>query len=60
MLNSSKVSVDINNVLLRGCKLCNTKWILGLAIYTGHETKIMKNSFKARAKKSMLEKIMGE
>jgi magnesium-transporting ATPase (P-type) len=30
--------------MLRGCVLKNTKWVYGLVIYTGHETKIMMNS----------------
>ncbi|KAL4478908.1 hypothetical protein ABPG72_019345 [Tetrahymena utriculariae] len=54
-----QASIDINNFLLRGCKLKNTKWVLGLVAYTGHDTKIMKNNFNARAKKSHLEKTMG-
>lgn len=34
----------------------NTDWIKGVVIYTGHETKIMKNSVKSKAKLSKLEK----
>ena len=33
-----------DQVLLRGAKLQNTNWAFGLVIYTGHETKLMKNS----------------
>ncbi|ODV95683.1 hypothetical protein PACTADRAFT_43115 [Pachysolen tannophilus NRRL Y-2460] len=33
-----------DNVLLRGCSLRNTKWVIGIVIYTGPETKIMLNS----------------
>ncbi|XKL62821.1 hypothetical protein PGB90_002654 [Kerria lacca] len=40
------------NVLLRGAVLRNTDWIVGLAIYTGSETKIMKNSSGTRLKRS--------
>jgi len=54
-----ETSIDINNFMLRGCKLRNTKWILGLIAYTGHDTKIMKNNFNARTKKSHLERMMG-
>lgn len=32
-----------NNVLLRGCTLRNTKWVIGVVVYTGLETKIMLN-----------------
>jgi len=34
---------DINNILLRGGTLKNTEYIYGIVIYTGVETKIMKN-----------------
>jgi phospholipid-transporting ATPase len=44
------VSIGPNNFILRGCSLKNTKWIIGLVAYTGHDTKIMMNSFASRAK----------
>jgi phospholipid-transporting ATPase len=47
-----KISISNNNFILRGSSLRNTEFIYGLVTYTGHDTKIMKNSFKARAKKS--------
>ncbi|KIW87134.1 uncharacterized protein Z519_12245 [Cladophialophora bantiana CBS 173.52] len=36
--------ITINNMLLRGCSLKNTEWILGVVVFTGNETKIMLNS----------------
>jgi phospholipid-translocating ATPase len=36
--------VSINNMLLRGCTVRNTEWILGFVAYTGEDTKIMLNS----------------
>ena len=33
----------------------NTGWCYGVAVYTGHQTKVMKNSLKGRAKKSKME-----
>jgi len=33
-----------NNVLLRGMKVRNTKKVWGVVLYTGHQTKIMKNN----------------
>ncbi|KAK6202765.1 aminophospholipid translocase and ATPase [Scheffersomyces amazonensis] len=45
LINSDeKEPLNNDNVLLRGCTLRNTKWIIGLVIYTGSETKIMLNS----------------
>ena len=43
-VHNKKISLSYENLILRGCKLKNTDWILGIVIYTGHETKIMKNS----------------
>lgn len=36
--------VTIDNVLLRGCNLRNTEWVLGVVLFTGHDTKIMMNA----------------
>uniref|UniRef100_A0A8C9GQC1 Uncharacterized protein n=1 Tax=Piliocolobus tephrosceles TaxID=591936 RepID=A0A8C9GQC1_9PRIM len=45
------------NFLLRGCKLKNTDWIVGIVIYTGKETKIQMNSSKPTIKTSNLEML---
>lgn len=36
--------ITIDNLLLRGCNLRNTEWVLGVIVYTGHDTKIMMNA----------------
>jgi phospholipid-transporting ATPase len=43
-------------MLLRGSILKNTEWVYGVVVFSGHETKIMKNSLKAKAKLSKLER----
>ncbi|ORX54394.1 phospholipid-translocating P-type ATPase [Hesseltinella vesiculosa] len=45
-----------SNILLRGCVLRNTDWIIGLVLFTGNETKIMLNSGKTPSKRSKMEK----
>jgi phospholipid-transporting ATPase len=50
------VPLDADMMLLRGSSLKNTAWVYGVAVFTGHETKIMKNSTRAKAKKSTIEK----
>jgi len=30
-------------MMLRGCKLKNTEWVIGIIIYTGKDTAIMMN-----------------
>ncbi|AOA61897.1 Aminophospholipid translocase (flippase) [Komagataella phaffii CBS 7435] len=44
------------NVLLRGCALRNTKWVIGVVVYTGPETKVMLNSGITPTKKSRISK----
>lgn len=56
--NNDIVYIDKNSFLLRGCSLRQTEYIYGFVVYVGHNTKIMKNSPKARSKTSRVEKIM--
>ena len=50
--------ISADNVLLRGCRLRNTRWIVGLVVYTGRETKIQMNTSTIRKRKiSRLEKL---
>jgi len=50
-------AVQLTNVLLRGCVLRNTDWIIGLVVNTGHDTKIMMSSRETRSKTSNLESM---
>ena len=56
--NRDPIPLDAEQVLLRGSSLRNTSFILGIAIYTGHDTKVMKNSAKSRPKQSKIEIAM--
>ncbi|XP_032597042.1 probable phospholipid-transporting ATPase IA isoform X3 [Drosophila grimshawi] len=51
------VPLGPDQVLQRGAMLRNTAWIFGVVIYTGHETKLMKNSTKAPLKRSTVDKL---
>ncbi|KAK3266342.1 hypothetical protein CYMTET_8964 [Cymbomonas tetramitiformis] len=44
------------NLLLRGCRLMNTSWVLGVVVGTGNETKAALNSRPAGSKRSQLER----
>ncbi|KAF5097525.1 hypothetical protein D0Z00_002357 [Geotrichum galactomycetum] len=48
--------ISINNMLLRGCSLRNTKWIIGVVLFTGPETKIMLNAGETPSKKSKISR----
>ncbi|CAG8475237.1 6966_t:CDS:2 [Acaulospora morrowiae] len=47
--------VSINNVLLRGCVVRNTEWVIGLVMFTGADTKIMLNAGDTPSKRSRIE-----
>lgn len=48
--------VTINELLLRGCTMRNTKWIIGIVVFTGADTKIMLNGGDTPSKRSKIEK----
>ncbi|WVQ96443.1 hypothetical protein IAU59_003548 [Kwoniella sp. CBS 9459] len=48
--------VTINELLLRGCSLRNTKWVIGMVVFTGGDTKIMLNGGDTPSKRSKIEK----
>ena len=56
--DGSDVSVDASSLLLRGSSLKNTKWIIGIVVYTGRQTKLVMNSRGAPFKISGIEKTM--
>ena len=49
-------SVTINELLLRGCTVRNTPWIIGLVVFTGADSKIMLNGGETPSKRSKIEK----
>ena len=52
--------MTMNQLLLRGCQLKNTRRLYGFVIYTGHETKIMLNSMQPKSKMSSVLKKMNK
>lgn len=52
--------ITINELLLRGCSLRNTSWVIGLVIFTGADTKIMLNGGDTPSKRSKIEKETSE
>ncbi|KAI9269071.1 hypothetical protein BDA99DRAFT_557833 [Phascolomyces articulosus] len=49
-------AITYNNILLRGCVLRNTEWLIGVVVFTGDDTKIMLNQGKTPSKRSKIQK----
>lgn len=52
-LGQQEQTIPLNeeNVLLRGCKVKNVSWAIGIVVYTGRQTKIMMNSKDKKGRK---------
>lgn len=48
--------ISINNLLLRGCSIRNTEWVLGVVVFTGQETKIMLNAGITPSKRAKISR----
>lgn len=53
-----RIFLGIKQLLLRGAVLRNTKWVVGVVMYTGMDTKLMKNSSEFRNKQSNIERTL--
>jgi phospholipid-translocating P-type ATPase (flippase) len=52
-----KVPLNADNILLRGANLRNTKTAIGIVVFTGSETKLMRNSAAKASKMSRIDHI---
>lgn len=50
--------IDMQTVVLRGCVVRNTAWVIGVVLFTGADTKIIMNSGGTPSKRSRVEKQM--
>lgn len=57
-LNGQKVPLSPEQMILRGATLRNTSWIFGIVIFTGHETKLMRNATATPIKRTAVERII--
>ena len=48
------IPLSNDNILLRGMSLRNTEMVIGIVVYTGHETKIQMNTVKGEYKFSKM------
>ena len=44
VMKGKEIPLDPSQMLLRGAQLRNTAWMYGLVVFTGHETKLMRNA----------------
>ena len=58
VLGNDTSSVDLSMTLLRGTVLRNTRWAIGVVLYTGLDTKIVLNSGGTPSKRSKVERQM--
>ncbi|RKP40388.1 aminophospholipid-translocating P4-type ATPase [Dimargaris cristalligena] len=56
-VGNKELSLDPTQVLLRGAVLRNTNWIYALVVFTGHETKLMRNASATPIKRTSVEKM---
>ena len=47
-----------DQLLLRGATLRNTPWIHGIVVFTGHETKLMRNATATPIKRTQVERLV--
>jgi len=50
--------LNAENLLVRGAILRNTEWAIGVAVFTGSDTKLVQNSFSTPSKFSQLDKLV--
>uniref|UniRef100_A0A8C9Y1F4 Phospholipid-transporting ATPase n=1 Tax=Sander lucioperca TaxID=283035 RepID=A0A8C9Y1F4_SANLU len=58
LYEGKRYPLDLDNMLLRGCKIRNTEVSHGLVIFAGADTKIMKNGGKTRFKRTKIDELM--
>lgn len=54
------VKSTLDQFLLRGSILSNTDWIIGIVVYAGHDTKLMRNMGKSKYKQTHIEKRLNK
>jgi phospholipid-translocating ATPase len=62
LIINKQTAVHIGNdqILLRGCRLRNTKWCYGMVIFAGPDTKVMKNSGKTIFKRTSIDVFLNQ
>ncbi|KAJ9299710.1 hypothetical protein DTO271G3_2594 [Paecilomyces variotii] len=53
-----ELSLAPDQLLLRGATLRNTPWVHGIVVFTGHETKLMRNATATPIKRTAVERMV--
>ncbi|EPS63370.1 hypothetical protein M569_11415, partial [Genlisea aurea] len=56
--DDQRYPLSLQQLLLRDSKLRNTDFVYGVVVFTGHDTKVMKNATDPPSKRSKIEKKM--
>lgn len=56
--NNQVIPLGVDQLLLRGTSLRNTLYVNGVVIFTGHETKLMRNATATPIKRTAVEHMM--
>lgn len=56
--NAQELPLEPIQLLLRGAVLRNTRWIYGVVVFTGHETKLMKNATSTPIKSTKVSRMV--
>lgn len=57
-LNGKNIALTPEQMVLRGATLRNTAWVYGLVVFTGHETKLMRNATATPIKRTAVERVI--
>ncbi|KAJ3046996.1 hypothetical protein HK097_000331, partial [Rhizophlyctis rosea] len=52
------IPLDPSQLLLRGAMLKNTRWVYAVVVFTGHESKLMRNATAAPIKTTKVERMV--
>lgn len=55
--NNQTYPLNVKQVLLRGAMLRNTKWVYAAVVFTGRDTKLVRNSSASPIKRSNVERV---
>ncbi|KAI8906468.1 hypothetical protein EDD86DRAFT_240841, partial [Gorgonomyces haynaldii] len=59
-IGHKELPLNPDQLLLRGAMLRNTRWAYGIVVFTGHESKLMKNASATPIKTTRVEKLVNQ